>query len=70
MDDLTLREHCEGGVSVLTVRGESDLWSGPQLDDCLIDLAALGRSRIVLDEAGSVWRARTGGSGVSWRSWG
>lgn len=52
MDDLALREHCEGDVSVLTVRGELDMWSGPQLDDCLIDLAALGRSRVVLDVAG------------------
>ena len=52
MDDLALREHCEGDVSVLTVRGELDMCSGPQLDDCLIDLAALGRSRIVLDVVG------------------
>lgn len=52
MDDLALREHCEDGINVLTVCGELDLWSGPQLDDRLIDLAALGRNRIVLDVAG------------------
>lgn len=52
MDGLTLRERYEGGVSVLEVRGELDLWSGPQLDDCLIELAAVGRGQVVLDAAG------------------
>jgi anti-sigma B factor antagonist len=52
MDDLMLRERHERGVSVLTVCGELDMWSGPQLDDYLIDLAALGRGRVVLDAAG------------------
>lgn len=52
MDGLTLRERYEGGVSVLEVCGELDLWSGPQLDDCLINLAAVGRRRVVLDAAG------------------
>lgn len=52
MDDLTLRERDEGGVSVLLVCGELDLFSGPQLEDCLIHLTARGRGRIVLDAAG------------------
>jgi anti-sigma B factor antagonist len=51
MDDLTLRERCERSVTVLVVRGELDLSSGPQLDDCLIDLVALGHTRVVLDAA-------------------
>ena len=52
MDDLILREYYEAGVCVLAVRGELDLWSGPRLDDCLVDLAARGRPRVVLDAAG------------------
>jgi anti-sigma B factor antagonist len=52
MEDLTLYEYREGAVTVLAVRGELDLCSGPQLDDCLRELAALGRGRIVLDAAG------------------
>jgi anti-sigma B factor antagonist len=52
MDDLTLYEYREGAMTVLAVRGELDLWSGQQLDDCLDELTALGRGRIVLDAAG------------------
>ena len=52
MDDLTLRERREGGVSVLVVCGELDVYSGPRLDDCLVELAALGRTRVVLDAVG------------------
>jgi anti-sigma B factor antagonist len=52
MDGLTLRERYEGSVSVLEVCGELDLWSGTQLDDCLIKLAAVGRGRVVLDAVG------------------
>ena len=52
MDDLLLRERFEAGASVLEVRGELDLWTGPALDDRLIEPAALGRGRIVLDAAG------------------
>jgi len=52
MEELTLRERYEGGASVLVICGELDLYSGPQLDDCLIYLTARGRARIVLDAAG------------------
>lgn len=52
MAGLTLREHDEGDVCVLVVLGELDVCSGPYLDDYLIDLAALGRNRVVLDAFG------------------
>jgi anti-sigma B factor antagonist len=52
MDGLTLGERYEGGATVLEVCGELDVWSGTQLDDCLIKLAAVGRVRVVLDAAG------------------
>ena len=52
MADLTLRDYAEGGVSVLVVCGELDLFSGPRLDHCLADLAARGSRRVVLDVLG------------------
>lgn len=52
LGNLVLGQRCEAGVCVLSVRGELDLSSGAQLEECLIDLAGLGSVRIVLDAAG------------------
>lgn len=52
MAGLTLCGHRQGGVDVLTVAGELDVWSGPQLGESLAGLAALGRDRVVLDAVG------------------
>jgi len=47
-----LREWHSNEVSVLTVCGELDHWSGVQLEQRLIALAVAGHSRIVLDVGG------------------
>ena len=49
MDGITMREHGEGAISVLSVRGELDVWSGPGLGDYLTVLSIVGRDRVVLD---------------------
>ena len=42
-------------TAVITVRGETDLWSGPEIDDVLLKLKRDGRRRIVVDASAAAW---------------
>ena len=42
-------------TAVITVRGETDLWSGSEIDDLLIGLKNAGRRRIVVDASAAAW---------------
>jgi len=52
MEYLRVREHREHGAIVLTVSGELDVATGPQLDRELAALATAGEHRVVLACAG------------------
>jgi anti-sigma B factor antagonist len=51
-DGLQWHEWHATDASVLVVRGELDYWSGMELEQYLVGLAAAGHSRVVLDLAG------------------
>lgn len=52
MNQLTLSErHCPDDVVVVSMSGELDIATSPQLDGYLVDLAAAGHHRLVLDTA-------------------
>jgi hypothetical protein len=59
-DGLQWHEWHATDASVLVVRGELDYWSGMELEQYLVGLAAAGHSRVVLDLAaessmGTIW---------------
>lgn len=52
MHELTLTEHYySGDIVVVAVSGELDIATAAELDDYLLDLAATGHHRLVLDTA-------------------
>jgi anti-anti-sigma factor len=52
MREFTVGEqHRNGGVVVVAVSGELDIWTAPRVEDCLAYLAATGHHRLVLDTA-------------------
>ena len=52
--DLKLGHYSKDGIEVVTVEGEIDIYSAPRLRELLIDLAAKGNYRLVvnLDKVG------------------
>ena len=52
--DLKLGHYSKDGIEVVTVEGEIDIYSAPRLRELLIDLAAKGTCRLVvnLDKVG------------------
>jgi anti-sigma B factor antagonist len=55
---LDVTEH--GGVSVLEVRGEVDVSTGPRLRQALMELASEGRSDVIVDLDGVEFLDSTG----------
>ena len=51
--ELTIQTRSEGAVTVITVTGNLDVFSAPQLDKTFRDLAGRGTTRMVVDVAGS-----------------
>jgi anti-sigma B factor antagonist len=52
--DLKLGHHAEGGIEVIDVQGEIDMYTAPRLRELLIDLVSKGSYQLVvnLDEVG------------------
>jgi anti-anti-sigma factor len=52
MSDLSIATDVQGAASVVTVRGRVDSDTAPQLDKALMQIAADGKNKIVLDLKG------------------
>ena len=48
-------ERVDGDTAVLTITGVTDVWSGGEIDDLLVELKRDGRRRIVVDASDANW---------------
>lgn len=58
--DLALETRTEGGVPVLEVAGEVDIYTAPKLREKLVELIDAGASRLVIDLEGVGFMDSTG----------
>jgi anti-sigma B factor antagonist len=47
--DLKLGHHAQGGIEVIDVQGEIDIYTAPRLRELLIDLVSRGSCQLVVD---------------------